>query len=187
MPFRSELDEAALAALLVLDDGEGPGEAIKSIKEQLRQIPKNGIGYGMLRYLSDDPALRAALGNGKQPEIAFNYLGQLDMAVGKSRYFRPAVEASGPSLSPLHRRRHQIEINVSILSGKLLVDWVFATRRVEPGTVEQLGQAYLNRLQALIDHCRDPDAGGFTPSDFAGARVGREKLDRLLTKLKRQP
>jgi non-ribosomal peptide synthase protein (TIGR01720 family) len=109
------------------------------------------------------------------------------MAVGKSRYFRPAAEATGPSLSPLHKRRHLIEINASIFSGQLRVEWVFAPRRLAPETVERLGQAYLDRLQALIDHCRDPDAGGFTPSDFAGARVGRAKLDRLLTKLKRQP
>jgi amino acid adenylation domain-containing protein/non-ribosomal peptide synthase protein (TIGR01720 family) len=166
---------------LSLAAGEVRGEAIKAIKEQLRQIPKNGIGYGMLRYLTDDPALR----DGQQPEIAFNYLGQLDMAVGTSRYFRPAAEATGPSLSPLHKRRHQIEINASIFSGQLRVEWVFAPRRLAPETVERLGQAYLDRLQALIDHCRDPDAGGFTPSDFAGARVGRAKLDRLLTKLKR--
>ena len=30
------------------------GEALKGIKEMLRQIPHNGIGYGMLRYLRDE-------------------------------------------------------------------------------------------------------------------------------------
>jgi NRPS condensation-like uncharacterized protein len=40
--------------LLNLGKVSEPGEVLKSIKEQLRRIPNNGIGYGLLRYLSKD-------------------------------------------------------------------------------------------------------------------------------------
>ena len=40
-------------ALLSLDREAGPGTALQSIKEQLRAIPANGIGYGLLRYMGD--------------------------------------------------------------------------------------------------------------------------------------
>ncbi|MGI2903872.1 hypothetical protein [Tolypothrix sp. VBCCA 56010] len=36
-------------------------EALKSIKEQLQSIPFKGIGYGILRYLSNDAATRSKL------------------------------------------------------------------------------------------------------------------------------
>ena len=172
---------------LRLPHGASPGEAIKSVKEQLRQTPGQGIGYGVLRHLlSDDASIGAALRQGQQPEVAFNYLGQLDGVLATSRYFRPASEPSGPPCSPQYQPRHALEINASIISGRLLVEWSYAATRFEAKTIEQLGANYLARLQGLIEHCLDPEAGGFTPSDFAGARVGREKLDRLLSRLKQQ-
>ena len=41
---------------VLLESGGGfhPGNALKSVKEQLRRIPNRGIGYGLLRYLSRD-------------------------------------------------------------------------------------------------------------------------------------
>jgi len=35
-----------------LEGLEEPGRALKAIKEQLRQIPDHGLGYGILRYLN---------------------------------------------------------------------------------------------------------------------------------------
>ena len=36
-----------------------PGPMLKAVKEQLREIPQNGIGYGLLRWLAKDPSVRA--------------------------------------------------------------------------------------------------------------------------------
>ena len=47
----------------------GPGEVLKSTKEQLRRIPQRGIGYGILRYLRGDESLAARLRSSPQPEI----------------------------------------------------------------------------------------------------------------------
>ena len=48
--------------------------ALKQVKEQLRQIPDHGIGYGLLRYLN--PHTRAVLEQARTPQIGFNYLGR---------------------------------------------------------------------------------------------------------------
>ncbi|HEX8185311.1 MAG TPA: amino acid adenylation domain-containing protein, partial [Blastocatellia bacterium] len=47
--------------LLRYEVSSDPGEALKSIKEQIRSIPNRGIGYGLLRYISDDVQLRQEL------------------------------------------------------------------------------------------------------------------------------
>ncbi len=60
------------------------GEALKSVKEQLRQIPNQGIGYGILRYLSSDEETVNKLQQLPKPEISFNYLGQFDQVVASS-------------------------------------------------------------------------------------------------------
>ena len=69
------------------------------VKEQTCNIPHNGIGYGLLRYLCVDPAIFQQMRTAPQPEISFNYLGQLDQAFAEGTLFAPALEASGPALN----------------------------------------------------------------------------------------
>ena len=40
-----------------------PGESLKAVKEQLRQIPNRGMGFGVLRYLNRDTNLQAKFGD----------------------------------------------------------------------------------------------------------------------------
>ena len=54
-------------------DGEGDFMG----KEQLRAVPGKGLGYGLLRYVVGDRRLAAR----PEPQIGFNYLGQLDAAL----------------------------------------------------------------------------------------------------------
>lgn len=53
-------------------------DVLKSVKEQLRAIPNKGIGYGLLRYLSQDAEIASQLQAFPQAQISFNYLGQFD-------------------------------------------------------------------------------------------------------------
>src|SRR5262249_41886285 len=41
--------------VVTLADPSSPGDALKSVKEQLRGVPSHGVGYGLLRYLGDRP------------------------------------------------------------------------------------------------------------------------------------
>ena len=73
-----------------------PGEALKSVKEQLRRIPQRGVGYGILRYLDSG----GELANRPEPAMVFNYFGQFDQAIAGSKLFRFAEESSGPWHAP---------------------------------------------------------------------------------------
>ena len=95
-----------------------PGDSLKAIKEQLRAIPQNGIGYGLLRYLCDDKAAVDAIRSQHEPQVCFNYLGQLDQILPDSS-FAPAAESMGPQQSPHNRRTHQLSF-VSSIKGRLL-------------------------------------------------------------------
>src|ERR1019366_111401 len=60
---------------LTVKSGASVLETLKGIKEHLRLVPHHGIGYGILRYLSHNEALIAALKRRSQPQVVFNYLG----------------------------------------------------------------------------------------------------------------
>ncbi|MGJ3561528.1 condensation domain-containing protein [Streptomyces sp. INA 01156] len=63
-----------------LDARGRPGDALRRVKEQLRAVPDNGIGYGLLRHLH--PVAGAGLAGLPVPQIGFNYLGRLGGSPG---------------------------------------------------------------------------------------------------------
>jgi non-ribosomal peptide synthase protein (TIGR01720 family) len=155
---------------------EAPGKALKAVKKQLRGIPHGGIGYGVLRYLHPEAEVRAVLQALPAAEVSFNYLGQLNQVLEGSSLFRLARESSGPPHSPLGRRPHLLEVNGWVAKGRLHLKWSYSQRVHRRVTVERLAQGFLEALEALIVHCRSPEARGFTPSDFPLSRLDEQTL-----------
>ncbi len=169
--------------LLDLGAAHGPGAALQAVKEQLRQVPNRGIGYGIMRYLSPDPALREALA-AEQAEISFNYLGQVDQVVAApDELFRMAPELSGPLQDQRGLRRHLLEVSGIVAGGRLELELTYSTSVHRRATIERLLSRYLAALRALIAHCQSPDAGGFTPSDFPLAGLNQKKMGKLTAML----
>ncbi|HEU4454854.1 MAG TPA: amino acid adenylation domain-containing protein, partial [Longimicrobium sp.] len=165
--------------LLELAGAEGPGGALKAVKEQLRAVPGRGIGHGALRWLaSDDDA--AALAEAAAPEIRFNYLGQFDAALPAGGAFAPAAEGTGPARDPRDARGHRFLVTAAVLDGRLSVSWTYGEGTHRRETVERLAGGYAAELRALAAHAREEEAGGYTPSDFPLAGLGQGELDRVL-------
>ncbi len=169
--------------LLNLGDTNKPGEALKAIKEQLRRVPKHGISYGVLRYLSEDRQIVERLQALPQPEVSFNYLGQMDQTLTDSLSFAPTPESTGPNHSPLGKQSRLLDINGGIGLGRLRLEWTFNERLFRRATVEQLAHTYIEALRSLIAHCQSVEASSHTPSDFPLAQLDQRKLDKVLAKI----
>jgi len=165
---------------LDLSGANHPGEALKALKEQLRQIPNRGIGYGVLRYLSGDRQIIQQLAAMPQAEVSFNYFGQFDQTFSESSLFNLAQEQSELTCSPRDRRSHLLEINGFVNEGQLQLNCTYSDRLHQPATIARLTQQFVAALRSLIAHCQSPEAGGYTPSDFPLAKLNQQQLDRLL-------
>jgi non-ribosomal peptide synthase protein (TIGR01720 family) len=165
---------------LSLGQASDQGGILKSVKEQLRQIPNRGIGYGLLRYLSRDPQVLQNLRTTPQPEVTFNYLGQFDQVLSGSSLFKWNRKSSGPDRSPLGIRRHLLEVIGLVVGGQLQLDWRYSENIHERRTIESLARGMVKALQSIIVHCLSPEAGGYTPSDFPKARLSQKDLDRFM-------
>jgi amino acid adenylation domain-containing protein/non-ribosomal peptide synthase protein (TIGR01720 family) len=170
---------------VLLDWGEAADTLVglKMIKEQLRAIPQRGLGYGLLRYLHPDPALRAQLAALPRPEVSFNYLGQFDQVLPGEAPWRLAWEGIGPLRSPQCRRLHLLNVIGRVNADRLRWDWVFSEAVHHRATIERLAAGFTEALRSLIRLSQDPEAGKFTVSDFPGARIGQKDLDRLLSRI----
>jgi len=160
-------------------------ETIKSVKEQLRQLPNHGISYGMLRYLVDSPEINRSMASLPDPKVSFNYLGQFDQLVTPEGIFRLAKESRGSDRDQYGRRSTLLDINGAIIGGKLAFEWSYSVNFHTEQTITWIAGEFINKLRMVIEHCLDPGAEGYTPSDFPLADLDQRELDKLLGKLKR--
>jgi amino acid adenylation domain-containing protein/non-ribosomal peptide synthase protein (TIGR01720 family) len=168
--------------LLELQEDD-PGEALKSVKEQLHGIPHRGIGYGLLRYLKEDAAITEKLRVLPQPEVSFNYLGQFDQVVSPDALFQLAKESSGPEHSHLGSRSHLLDVSALVAGGQLQLGWTYSSNLHQRATIESLAEGFVMGLRSLITYCQSPEAGGYTPSDFPEINLNQEKLDEVLAEI----
>jgi amino acid adenylation domain-containing protein/non-ribosomal peptide synthase protein (TIGR01720 family) len=171
---------SAFPVLLELEETATLGDALKSTKEQLRCIPRGGIGYGLLRYLCRDAEVAQKMSVLPRAEVSFNYLGQFDQTFQASGLFALARESSGATRDREARRSNLFEINASVIGGRLRAEWIYSAEIHAGATVEKLAHDFIEELQGLIAHCLSGEAGGHTPSDFPLARLKQTQLDELL-------
>ncbi|GLV53939.1 hypothetical protein KDH_07900 [Dictyobacter sp. S3.2.2.5] len=165
-----------------------PLTALKLIKEQLRQVPRSGIGYGALRYLyqpdrklpTDQVAALEQLRTLPGAQISFNYLGQFDQVVQADGIFGEAPESSGMSQHENNLRAHLIDITASIMDGRFSIDWAYSSSHYQAQTIEHLANNFVQRIRQIIVLCQDVRNYGYTPSDFPLASMTQEQIDRLL-------
>ena len=159
------------------------GEQIKMVKEQLRKVPRNGIGYGLLRYLREGQEGQC-LGN-KRGEIRFNYLGQFDQVLVDEGRFSTARESKGGEVSDQIERDDLLEINGSVIGGRLEIAAGYTEETYTGESVERLAQCYREALEEIIAHCKSDDAGGYTPSDYPDSGLTQNILDQLIEEIGR--
>lgn len=165
----------------------GPGEALKQVKEQLRAIPHHGVGFGVLRYISEDASLRETLAALPARDVNFLYLGQFgSQAADEETHMRLLEERSGEPCNPQMLRAYLLEVVAFVSAGTLHLELTYSENRHDGATAQGILDAILAALRELIEHCKDPTAGGHTPSDFPGARVSQASLDKLLSKIGRK-
>ena len=151
------------------------GASIKAVKEQLRAIPDKGIGYGVLRYLTEDGKALAQLA---YPQVTFNYLGQFDQSFNADSLWRLARESAGQQRSPASQRRTWLDIGAAIHRGELSISWTYSAEIHDEPTIRQLSERFHDELCGLIEHCTSGEAG-VTPSDFPLAQITQAQLDAL--------
>ena len=165
--------------LLILKHEQSPGEALKSIKEQLRQVPNWGTGYGLLRYLSDDPSIRETLRSFPQPDVYVSFQPPADNKTTAPSFFELVTRTGAAGVDSHEMRSGVFQIKVSDAGGCLRSEWTYNENLHRRETVQHLADEFLEALRALIAHSALPDAEGYTPSDFPLAALNEEKFRKL--------
>lgn len=147
---------------------------IKEIKEQLRLIPNNGVGFGVLKYLSK------ALKDNDQRHIRFNFLGDFSTNYN-NEFFELLNQGYGNESSKRNHLTSLLDINCYIVNEKLNILLTYSKSMFTENTIENFISLYTDNIKRLITHCNDKEIVEFTPSDFDTVEITQEELDKLFT------
>jgi non-ribosomal peptide synthase protein (TIGR01720 family) len=161
---------------LDLRDAAEVGEALKSIKETLRQVPNQGLGYGWLRYSGRSETAQQPVAT-----VRFNYMGQYDQGFGQEVLLIPAEEPVVGSVSPRCRRSHVLDIAGGVVRERLHFLWMYSSALHRAETIEKVAGDFMAALRELISYAQTATGKAFTPSDFPTARLDQGALDDFIS------
>ena len=140
--------------LTEIDGDEGHLDGLHSVSRQLKALPRGGLAYGALRYLSQDAELVARL-ESIRPDVGFNYLGRLeDLYFGRG--LSPASESPGAYHSTKGHRSRLIDVLAGVAGGSFVVGLTYSANLHREATAAGLADAFLREVTALVDHNRPP-------------------------------
>ncbi len=145
---------------LDLDPARSDAESVRRVRDTLRNVPRRGVGYGLLRYAGEDAATREAL-RAAPSELVFNYIGRVETTPRPGALLTIAPVSAGAIRSPRQRRRHALEVTVSLVQGCLVASLRYGSARFRRSTMEALAaemRAVLLRFAGVA-----PSAGSSQP------------------------
>jgi len=164
---------------LELPLGADPGAELLAVKEQLRSVPRRGIGFGLLRHLSPEgsaPPWPSA-------QISFNFLGRAPGGLHGTLVRGFAEEPIGPSEAPEGPRTHLLAINAGERNGQLELALEYSAAVHDGATVQALADGILAGIATLLSHALEPGAGALSPSDAPLVPLDRATLAGLAQRL----
>nr|WP_250636801.1 non-ribosomal peptide synthase/polyketide synthase [Paenibacillus sp. IHB B 3084] len=161
--------------LLDVDGKVEVGQRIKRVKEDLRHVPHKGIGYGILKYMSQDDESHSST---LQPEISFNYLGQFDQDLENSD-ISLSSHTGGEPMSDSTLLEHPLNVNGMITAGVLTLEIRYDSKVYHPENVENFARLLQESLQEVIVHCVSKERSELTPSDVLFKGLTLKQLEQL--------
>ena len=159
--------------LLQHPEGNGNDTLIKHIKEQVREVPNHGLGYGVLRYLDDSDQAQALE---HKALVAFNYLGHFE-DVGM-QLFERVEDGIGGEIDPQMARTHALSFSGLILGQRLHLRLSYNRDAYRPETAQNLLATYLSHTRELIAFCHNRTQE-LTPSDLTADDLSIDELEEL--------
>jgi amino acid adenylation domain-containing protein/non-ribosomal peptide synthase protein (TIGR01720 family) len=151
----------------------GTDKFIIDTKETLRQIPKKGMGFGLLKYLTNSSSKIECIGSLK-PKIVFNYLGQFDNTVKQGFEI---IEEEHPH-APVWLS-YPLTVSGMILDEKLSFSLKFDNQIFAESTIEELSNCFQTSLVEVVKHCMNKKFNQITISDLSDKSITWSELNLL--------
>jgi len=163
--------------LLFISNVKSLSRVIKEIKENLRSIPNQGIGYSILKYLTPLESKNSVDFN-LSPQFLFNYLGQFDGDL-EEKSFKQSRESVGNVLSPNIQRDFEIDIASIIANKRMFISISYSKNQYRKESMERFLKQYEAELRQVIQYCFNKKEREISPSDLTFKELSIDDLENL--------
>jgi non-ribosomal peptide synthase protein (TIGR01720 family) len=142
-----------LVDLSVANETEStPLEVYQIIAKQLRELPNNGIGFGLLRGLREGAAPKwvKLLRDSK---LKFNYLGQFQEVAG-SQVLRSKSKWNDATISPDNQPDYLLFLQALVQEGRLHCELRYNSTVFESQEMHQLASICQQRIHSVIGYLK---------------------------------
>lgn len=151
---------------MVFDYSGQMEDVIISVKDDLRNVPNHGLGYGLLVE---------KLGR-KEIPIVFNYLGELDAEQYENGGI---VDRSAGMNVAAENVFFGLAMDASITEKDLVVELAYDVSEYQENTAREIVSCFMECLQEIVSFCAAKDKARRTSSDFTGKKVLRSDLQEI--------
>ncbi|MVO98369.1 non-ribosomal peptide synthase/polyketide synthase [Paenibacillus lutrae] len=162
--------------LLNIGHSSDVSRQVKQVKEELRQIPNKGIGYGIWRYLSEAGRTSVIY---TEPQVNFNYLGEFDQDLRNSD-MRTSPYSTGSDVHDQTEMKFPLDVGAMVSDGMLDLDIRYNRKALSKETALYLAERLRENLLEVIRHCVSRERAELTPSDVLIKDITQEQLDMIV-------
>ncbi|MFD6285591.1 non-ribosomal peptide synthase/polyketide synthase [Streptomyces sp. NPDC060205] len=160
---------------LAVPPGAGWDTVLKQVKEQLRAVPRHGLGHDALRHLARPGALPEA----PEAQVSFNYLGRFGLPDTTGGLYAGPFRTLELDADPAALRPHPLEVVGRLDGDALEFSWFYSDALHTRATVAELAAHFADALAGIARHAGRPGSAGRTPSDFPLTRLDQTAVDRI--------
>lgn len=151
-------------------DGMDLIENIKTMKEVLRAIPENGLGY--LMYKNENGSLETGC------YFKINYMGEISDYTNFEIIFD---QNTGPDIDSRNNLDVWMEINIIIVNGVLYCYLNYDCKKIDEVYLNKFRNGYEKQLNDMMELFKTLERQVVTPSDFELAPISQAELDSLFS------
>jgi non-ribosomal peptide synthase protein (TIGR01720 family) len=151
---------------LDLDAAAAPRTQLDQVRQAWRALPGSGLGYGILRYLT------SAEGLGRDPDVSFNFLGNLE--TGPASPFERIGTAH--ERDPAAPRRYLLVVEAFIAGGALTIELLYPRGLVADEVIAGIADG----MEDWFDRLAEPAALQALPEELA---LSEDDLQALTERL----
>ena len=145
--------------LLDFDANESLESSIAKTKTNRRTLNQHQGDFGWLRFAAKSSAVKEIA----QPEVSFNYLGQIDRA--HTDLFSLASKPNDWDIAADNERHVCLEITAHVTRGELHIEFRFAPSQIDAAKVAKCAETTVRLLRDIVQHCQS-STGAITVGDF---------------------
>lgn len=124
-------------------------DLIQEVKFALFQVPRQGISYGLVRYLNGNNTLSADHSSG----LRFNYVGELDSTLPTDGLYSISKESPGESIGSGNFTKYVLDVNIGFSQSRIFFNIVYNDIIFTSADIEKISERIKEEIDSIIKLC----------------------------------